>query len=149
MRQRSRDRHDWPQLFSSLDLCHQRVVFCLPDFIVLDREFYVQRRAGQVLAERQDELGFPLDAFRFEIVDENANQEPQTGDKHLSYCTRDFQTVFPGLSGLFEVNAALGYPIGDVLHAESLKLGTVMGSADFDFDGQIQVIQCPLNGCLQ
>src|SRR5262245_17405710 len=47
------------------------------------------------------------------------------------------------------MNAARGQPIDEILRAESLKLWAVFVSADFDFDGQSQIIQKPLNSALQ
>ena len=55
----------------------------------------------------------------------------------------------PGLPRLFKLDATRCQPIDDVFRTEALKFGLVVASADLDFDRQIQIIQCLLDGSLQ
>ena len=50
---------------------------------------------------------------------------------------------------MFKLDATRGQPIDNVLRTKALKFGLVVASADLDFDRQIQIIQCLLDGSLQ
>src|SRR6266536_6227983 len=93
---------------------------------------------------------------RFKMVFRSPNESHPRTEKPLpaglmdaGNRVRDSSVEYSGFSRLLEVNAALGQPIDNVVRTESLKFGIVSGSADFDLEREIQVVQFPLDGFLQ